>query len=362
MYYYKIAEVILKSRFFLPSFETFACKRMAADVSLDMARELPQPGVDRDSGMITHRRQPEGWFFHWRSEEDRGLFVSNDYAHLALLKEKGARVRGIDEWFIRVALECLLARRGYVSLHAAAVEMEGKAIAFTGPSGMGKSTRARAWMEEMGAKLINGDRPLIDVRKLELYGAPWDGKEQCFRNVHYPLAAICEVRRSQTTYLRAMGFAQRRNLLMRQCFMPMWDTETSAVQIANIARLAAEAEIVRAFSGPDGKDARAVRIALQDHRYHMEALEMKAKGGFVLRNVANGYILMPMDDNIARFNGTIPLNKVSVLVWEKLQDTISKADLLQAIVDEYEVERAVAAADLDRLLTTLREYGAIEED
>ena len=62
---------------------------------------------------------------------------------------------------------------------------------------MGKSTRAQAWIDGMGAELINGDRPLIDVRNMELYGVPWDGKEQCFRNVHYPLKAICEVRRHE---------------------------------------------------------------------------------------------------------------------------------------------------------------------
>ena len=89
---------------------------------------------------------------------------------------------------------------------------------------------------------------------------------------------------------------------------------------------------------------------------------MKAKEGFVLRNIVNEYILMPVGDNISRFNGTILMNPVSALVWEKLQNTVSKADLLQAIVDEFEVDKAVAEADLDKLLNTLRGYGVIEDD
>ena len=217
-------------------------------------------------------------------------------------------------------------------------------------------------IEAFDAKLINGDRPLIDVRNLELYGVPWDGKEQCFRNVHYPLEAICEVRRSETPYIRAMGFAQRRRLLMRQCFMPMWDTETAAIQIANTTRLAARAEIVRVFCGPDKMDVSAIKRALKNREYYEEETDMKAKEGFVLRNIVDEYILMPVGDNIARFKGTILLNEVSALVWEKLQNPISKADLLQSILDEFEVERAVAAADLDALLETLRSYGVIEED
>lgn len=89
---------------------------------------------------------------------------------------------------------------------------------------------------------------------------------------------------------------------------------------------------------------------------------MKAKAGFVLRNVVDEYILMPTGDNIARFNGTVLLNEVSAFVWEKLQNPISREDLLKAILDEYEVEKAVASADLDALLQTLRGYGVIEDD
>ena len=43
---------------------------------------------------------------------------------------------------------------------------------------------------------------------------------------------------------------------------------------------------------------------------------MKAKSGFILRNVVDEYILMPTGDNIGKFNGTILLNEVSALVWE----------------------------------------------
>ena len=362
MYYYKIAEVVLESKLCLPSLAEFACGCENADVALRMTKNLPEPGTDQVSWRIACRRQTKGWFFHWEEEETEGLYVSGDYTRLELLKGEDSEVNVGDEWFVRIALECLLARRGFVSLHAAAIESEGKAIAFSGPSGMGKSTRARAWMEELGSQLISGDRPLIDVNNLELYGVPWDGKEQCFRNVHYPLAMICEVRRSDTDYLRAMSFKQRRKLLMRQCFLPMWDTETAATQIVNISKLAAGADIIRMFCGPDGRNAREIQSLLKKHQYREEDLDMKAKEGFVLRNIVNEHILMPVGDNIAKFKGTVLLNSVSAFVWEKLQNPISKADLLQAIVDNFEVDETTASADLDKLLVTLREYDVIEED
>ena len=52
---------------------------------------------------------------------------------------------------------------------------------------------------------------------------------------------------------------------------------------------------------------------------------------------------------------SIPRN-VSVIRIE------SAEDLLKAILDEFEVEKAVAAADLDALLAKLKEYGVISED
>ena len=276
-------------------------------------------------------------------------------------------IKGLDapmmaEWLIRIAVECMLARRGCVSMHSASVEVNREAYAFTAASGVGKSTRAQAWIDALGAKLINGDRPLIDVCNMELYGVPWDGKEQCFRNVHYPLKAICEVRRSGLNYVREMSFSQRRKVLMQQCFIPMWDTDTAAIQMANISKLAAKVNMVRIFCGPTTEDAKALYSAFVKQEYLKEEKDMKANPGFILRNVVDEYILMPTGDNIGKFNGTVLLNEVSALVWEKLQNPISRDDLLKAILDEFEVDKTVAAADLDALLAKLKEYGVISEE
>ena len=365
MYYYRIAELTMESDRELSSYRVFACEPAKADVTVNVTDELPPPGPERVSGMMAHRKLADGWFFHPVSTEERGLYISEDYSRLRRLGAEGPKVMGIvdeSEWYIRIAMECMLARKGYLSLHAAAVEVSGEACLFSGPSGVGKSTRAAAWCQAFGAKLINGDRPLIDTGKMEVYGVPWDGKEQCFRNVHYPLKAICEVRRSGSAYIRAMDFAQRRKLLIRQCFMPMWDTETAVIQMTNAARLAAGAKIVRIFSGPTEEDARALYSALDNHTYLKGEPDMKAKQGFILRNVVDEHILMPTGDMIGKFNGTVLLNDVSAFVWEKLQNPVSREDLLNAVLDEFEVEKAVAAADLDGLLATLKEYGVIEDD
>ena len=266
MYYYRIAELTVRSSFRLASFEAFACEETEADVILEEADEHPDSGPELASGDIYQREQPDGWFYHTGQPERKGLYVSGDYTHLRIFGAERSMIGRAEERPVRIALECLLAHRGYVSLHAAAVELGEKAYAFTGPSGIGKSTRASGWIRTLGASLVSGDRPLIRVRDQMLYGVPWDGKEACFRNVCFPLEAICQVQRAETVCVREMTFSQRRELLMRQCFIPMWDTDTALVQMGNIAHLVAEAEIVSVFCGTSPKDVQQLYDMLQKRK------------------------------------------------------------------------------------------------
>ena len=362
MKYYRIADLTIQSAYKLPSFSAFECDSCTPKVILERTNEFPTPGTDIQSGTIIHRKQVNGWFFFYGKNDRKGLFVNNDYSHLKILGVEDPFILTAGEWLVRIALECWLARNGFVSLHSAAISINEEAIALTGPSGIGKSTRAEAFIETLNGELVNGDRPLINVNNMILYGVPWDGKEQCFRNVYYPIKAICEVRRSESVYIRKMSFSQRQKLLMRQSFLPMWDNETATIQMANITCMAKKMNIFRIFSGPTSEDVRAIYNALQEHHYLKEESDMKAKPGFVLRNVVDEFILMPIGENIGKFNGTVLLNEVSAFVWEKLQNPLSKEDLLKAILDEFEVDKATASADLDALLETLRGYGVIEDD
>ena len=87
---------------------------------------------------------------------------------------------------------------------------------------------------------------------------------------------------------------------------------------------------------------------------------MKAKSGFVLRNVAGEYILMPVGENIANYKGSVIFNKVSAFIWEKLEEPVSREDLLAAVLGEFDVEEATAAKDLDDILQRFDELELLE--
>lgn len=361
--YYRIAELILCSKPELVSFASFACRETMADVTLEWTDRAVPEREDLPAGDFFCRRVNDGWYYYTENTKESGLFAEREYTRLFLKGPETACAVQEQERLVRIALECCLAFHGCVSLHAACIELGEEAYAFTGPSGVGKSSRAIAWTETFGARLLSGDRPMINVRTRKVYGVPWDGKERCFRNACFPLKMIAEIRRSSSVYVRGMSFEQRRRLLLRQCFMPMWDTEAAMIQMANIHQLALSAVLARAFCGPTAGDAKALRELLdKQNEWLKEETDLRAKSGFVLRNVVGEYILMPIDDMISRFNGTILLNEVSAFIWEKLQDPISKEDLMKAIVEEFEVEEEVAARDLEDLLDKFNEFGILTEE
>ena len=291
--------------------------------------------------------------------------MDTSYQRIILYTEDGVQRHIATRFLLRTAFECRFCYEGIVSLHAACVEMGDFAVAFTGHSGLGKSTRARAWVEALGAQWISGDRPAVRLEKAgaTACGVPWDGKEQIFRDVEVPLKCIMEVRRSPANYIRRLTEDQARQLIMQQSFVPMWDTDAAVMAMANVRQLVRKTPVYRVFCGPDAEDAKAIYDILVNHPelIREEKEQMKIKEGFVLRNVVDEFIVMPTGDNIARFEGAVVLNEVSAFIFKQLENPVSRDDLLTAMLNEYDVDEATAAADLDALLEKFAEMGVLEK-
>lgn len=70
--------------------------------------------------------------------------------------ERGIPERNVRLFLLGSAFGALLHQRGLLPLHANAVEIDGKAVAFMGASGEGKSTLA-AWFHDRGYKVLADD-------------------------------------------------------------------------------------------------------------------------------------------------------------------------------------------------------------
>ena len=87
---------------------------------------------------------------------------------------------------------------------------------------------------------------------------------------------------------------------------------------------------------------------------------MKIKYGFVLREVAGSYVVIPVGENAADFNGVISLNEVGAFLWGKLVEDIDESALLAALLAEYEVDEDTAKTDIAAFLSKVKEHGMLE--
>ena len=327
--------------------------------------------VSDRSGVIVAKTADGGWLFSSDDEKTPcSIEASQDYSVLHGFISECSDEKALREKFIqllRVVTECHLSHHNGISLHASCVCSSGKAVLFSAPSGTGKSTQANIWKEHLGAKLINGDRPFIGVSPegVRAYGVPWDGKEQIFLQDNYPVKAIVEVRQAKSNYLRKMSRDQAFKLLMKQCFIPMWDDEAKFLAVKTIRKIANTVPFYRLFCLPEENSAELLNSVLFAEKASLakeEKKDMKIAEGFILRNVVDEWIVMPQGTNIKNFEGAIVLNEVSAFIWKQLENSISREDLLKAILDEFEVNEQEAAADLDEFLGELEERNFLLKD
>lgn len=86
---------------------------------------------------------------------------------------------------------------------------------------------------------------------------------------------------------------------------------------------------------------------------------MKLKKDFILREIMGDVVLVPINQSTSQFNGLITVNELGKFIWENLEKVQDENDLLQLILDEYEVDRDVAKKDLDEFLQVLKDMEII---
>lgn len=82
---------------------------------------------------------------------------------------------------------------------------------------------------------------------------------------------------------------------------------------------------------------------------------MDIKKDLVLREIAGDYALIPTGNTILKNNGLFSLTETAARLWELLPQARGESDLVDALLDEYDVDRPTAEADVAAFLAQLRE-------
>ena len=112
---------------------------------------------------------------------------------------------------------------GRMLLHGAVLEYDGKAYAFLGRSGTGKSTHTRLWKKYLGTpKMINGDKPILQYvgAGFIAHGTPWRGKESWGARTSAPLCGLCFLEQSKENSIRKLTPSETSSRLFGQILLP----------------------------------------------------------------------------------------------------------------------------------------------
>lgn len=87
---------------------------------------------------------------------------------------------------------------------------------------------------------------------------------------------------------------------------------------------------------------------------------MKIVKEFILREIAGECILVPTGATTQEFNGLITLTDTAKFIWKNLEKAESEQEMIQMVLDEYEVEEEIAARDVRGFVSELVRVGFVE--
>lgn len=87
---------------------------------------------------------------------------------------------------------------------------------------------------------------------------------------------------------------------------------------------------------------------------------MKIKGEYVLREIAGDTLLIPVGKTALSLNGMITFDVTAAEIWKGIEEQLTENEILQRILNRFDVPMAVAKQDLEEFLQELRKADLLE--
>ncbi len=165
--------------------------------------------------------------------------------------------------FIGMAFRNRIIFKSSIVLHASCIEYQGRGIAFSAPSGTGKSTHVRLWEENKeGTRVINDDAPIIRIidGKPIVYGSPWSGSSDKFLNMSAPLSSIVLLEQAKENSIRPLNALEALTGVMPRLLLPYHDSKMMELSASTFEQIIS---MVPVYSLGCRPDAEAVELVYQ---------------------------------------------------------------------------------------------------
>ena len=87
---------------------------------------------------------------------------------------------------------------------------------------------------------------------------------------------------------------------------------------------------------------------------------MRIKKDFILRKVADSYVVVPVGKMTLDFNGIINLNETGAFLFGALQKGADREELIERLLAEYDVTQEKAASDIDIFIQKVKDADVLE--
>lgn len=88
---------------------------------------------------------------------------------------------------------------------------------------------------------------------------------------------------------------------------------------------------------------------------------MKLKNGFILKNVASNYIVVPVEGELVDLKAMITLTETGAFLWKLLEKGSDKEELTEKMLKEYDVDKKTAENDVNEFIKQLSENKMLED-
>jgi len=82
---------------------------------------------------------------------------------------------------------------------------------------------------------------------------------------------------------------------------------------------------------------------------------------FIYRSIVNEAVLVPIHQDVADMECIYTLNDLGAFIWEQMDQPLTQDELLANIEDQYDVDPAVLAVDLENFIQEMTVIGAIRK-
>jgi hypothetical protein len=87
---------------------------------------------------------------------------------------------------------------------------------------------------------------------------------------------------------------------------------------------------------------------------------MKIKNGFLLKEIAGNYVVVPVGNEAIRMKALINLNATGAFLWKNLQVDVSMEQLVQTLMNEYLIDHVLATKDINNFIDVLVKHQILE--